>query len=104
MDSSDIRRALDRVDSDALEVEAETDCSSFSSSLNGCGAYANAITGGDEDSTEITVAFVFSNERRAKFGRNDIEDGIEDEDGVDLDLEDIETDGEIVTLKVIVYE
>ena len=100
---ADLRRALDVVDGGALSVNVETDCSSLASSLNGCRAYAGAITGGDEDSMELTGAAVFSSERRAESGMDDIEDEIEDDESLDADLEEIKVDGEIVTFRVTVY-
>ncbi len=100
---ADLRRALDKVDGGALSVNVETDCSGLASSLNGCRAYAGAITGGDEDSMEITGAAVFSSERRAESGMDDIEDEIEDDDSLDADLEEIRVDGEVVIFKLTVY-
>ena len=100
---ADLRRALDMVDGSALSVNADTDCSGLASSLNGCRGYAGAITGGDEDSMEITGAAVFSSERRAESGMDDIEDEIEDDESLDADLEEIRVDGEVVIFKLTVY-
>ena len=100
---ADLRRAWDKVDGGALRVEVETECSGLWSSLNGCRAYADAITGGDEDSMEVTGAAVFSSERRAESGMDDIEDEIEDDETLDADIEEIRVDGEVVIFKVTVY-
>ncbi len=102
-DEADLRRALDKVGDGALLVEAATDCSVLSDSLNGCRARAEAFTGGDQDSVEITGAAVFSSERRAESGMDDIEDVIEDDDSIDADLDEIRVDGEVVIFKVTVY-
>ena len=102
-DEADLRRAWDKVDGGALSINVETECSGLSSSLNGCRAYAGAITGGDEDYMEVMGAAVFSSERRAESGMDDIEDEIEDDDSLDADLEEIRVDGEAVIFKLTVY-
>ncbi len=102
---ADLRRALDKVDGGALNAAATSGCSGLiPSSLNGCRASAIGVTGGDEDSVEIAGSAVFSSERRAESGMDDIEDGIEDDDSIDADLEEISVDGEIVSFRVTIYK
>ena len=62
------------------------------------------VKGGDADTTEVTGVYVFGSERRAESGMDDLEDAIESQDDYDADLEAIETDGDLVTYKVIIHE
>ena len=100
---ADLRRAIDKIDGGALFVSAESNCSNLRTAPNGCRAISLAITGGTEDSTEVTGSAVFSSERRAESGIDDLEDDIEDDDSVDVDIEEIKVDGEIIIYKLTFY-
>lgn len=106
--SDELRQALDRVERNALAVRASTNCSrSYASDANGCRAIAIAVIGGDEDTTMYTNVAVFSSERRAETALDDIGESIEnaiDDGDVDMDLDEIQRNGEIVTFKTTVHE
>ena len=86
--------------SNAFGVAARIDASG----VNNCDAIGMAITDGNEDETEISAAFLFSSERRAESGMDDIEDSIEDDDNLDADIEEIKVDGKFITFKLTIYE
>lgn len=103
----DLKRALDKA-GDGLLIQGTTNCESggffFRTSLRGCAAAVVVVKGGDADTTEVTGVYVFGSERRAESGMDDLEDAIESQDDYDADLEAIETDGDLVTYKVIIHE
>ena len=102
-----LKRALDKA-GDGLVIRGTTNCESggffFRTSLRGCAAAVVVVKGGDADTTEVTGVYVFGNERRAESGMEDLEEAIESQDAYDADLEAIETDGDLVTYKVIIHE
>jgi len=103
-----LAQALDNV-GNAMAVVAATECESlsfsfFSFSLRGCEAGAEAVTGGDLDTTLVSGAYVFGSERRTESGLDDIEDGIEDQDRLDVDLTKIESSGLTVSYEAVIYE
>ena len=106
---SDMKRAMDAADS-GLISNAKEDCDfiflvgSLGNALNGCDAYAMTVTGGDDDESKITVAFVFSSERRAESGMEDIQDQIHGNSDIDADVDEIDVSGTVVTAKITVYE
>ena len=106
---SDIKRAMDAAGS-GLISNAKEDCNviflvgSLGNALNGCDAYAMTVTGGDDDESKITVAFVFSSERRAESGMEDIQDQIHGNNDIDADVDEIDVSGTVVTAKITVYE
>ena len=104
-DESVLKQALDNA-GDPLAFNSNTSCSSefFSSSLRGCEAGLEAITGGDLDTTVLSGAYVFSSDRRSESGAADIEDSIEDQDNYDVDLDDLEINGVMVTHQVTIFE
>ena len=75
-----------------------------SGALKNCESLGLSITGGNEDQAEISGAALFSSERRAESGMDDVEDLIEDDDDLDVDLHEIKVDGEFVIFKVTIYE
>ena len=70
--------------------------------MNECGAFV--LTGGDEDESKVSVGVVFSSDRRAESGMDDLEEYIEDSDFIDADVDDIGVNGEIVTLNLTMCE
>ena len=91
---------------DYLALVSNTSCLSefFGSSLRGCEASYEAVTGGDPDTTMLSGAFVFSSDRRSQSGADDLEDAIEDQDRYDVDLDDLQVKGLTVTHRVTIYE
>ena len=104
-DESVLKQALDSA-GDSLALNSNTGCSSefFSNSLRGCEAGLEFITGGDLDTTKLSGVYVFSSDRRAESGVEDLEDAIEDQDYYDVDLDEIQFSGLKVTHKVTIYE
>ncbi len=82
--------------SERLEVSLRT--------LRNCESLGVSIVGGSESEIELNGAVIFSSERRAAAGMDDIEDLIEDDDDVDVDVDDIGVDGRYVTFKATVFE
>ena len=106
--TAELRQALDRAQNGALAVAAADNCSgTYAANANGCRAAATAITGGNEDTTTYTSAAVFSSERRAETALDDIEEAIEDDidnEIVDMDINEIQRSGEIVTFRTTRHE
>ena len=106
--TTELRQALDRAQSGALAVAAAANCSgTYAANANGCRAAAIAITGGNEDTTIYANAAVFSSERRAETALDDIEEAIEDDidnEIADLDINEIQRNGEIVTFRTTRHE
>ena len=63
-----------------------------------------AVTGGSEGEADVSGAVLFSSERRAESGMDDIEDAIEDNNNIDADIEELKVDGEFVTFNLTIYE
>ncbi len=106
--TTELRQALDRAQNGALAVAAAANCSgTYAANANGCRAAAIAITGGNEDTTLYANAAVFSSERRAETALDDIEEAIEDDidnEIVDMDINEIQRNGEIVTFRTTRHE
>ena len=106
--TTELRQALDRAQNGALAVVAAANCSgTYAANANGCRAAAIAITGGNEDTTAYANAAVFSSERRAETALDDIEEAIEDDidnEIVDMDINEIQRSGEIVTFRTTRHE
>lgn len=106
--TTELRQALDRAQGGALAIIAAANCSlTYARNANGCRADAIAVTGGNEDTTTFTAAAVFSSERRAETALDDIEEAIEDDidnEIADLDINEIQRNGEIVTFKTTRHE
>ena len=107
-----LRRVLDAA-GDGLFGYSATDCSGsdvFSDIghstglLDKCDGVAFVLTGGDEDESKVSIGVVFSSERRAESGMDDLEEYLEDSDAVDADVDDIRVEGEIVTVNLTMYE
>ncbi len=106
-----LRRALDTV-GDGLAVVASNDCSHIgrTSSVKGidllpsCDIAAISVKGGNEDESQATIAVVFTSERRAESGAEDLEEIIEYGSELDADVEDSRVNGDIVTMKLTIYE
>ncbi len=108
-DDADLKRVLDTVDSGFVSLASEgcdTDVGLGYSgdSLESCGALSAAITGGDADETKLTMVAVFSSERRANSGMDDLENLIEDSNFIDADVDEIGVNGNVVTARITVYE
>ena len=85
-----------------------SDCTNFFriylGALKNCEAFGLAITGGTEEEVEMSLSVMFSSERRAETGRDDLEDSIEDDNDIDADINEITVDGQFVTSKLTIYE
>ena len=103
-DSSDFKRLVDKLEVNALLSVVVSDCSGLEGPTpDGCQGVAMNVTGGDEETTYTTTHVLFSSERRAESGMDDVEDGFEDSDS-DIDVDEITTDGDIVTIRTTSYE
>lgn len=72
--------------------------------VNNCETFGLAVTGGSEGEADVSGAVLFSSERRAESGMDDIEDAIEDNNNIDADIEELKVDGEFVTFNLTIYE
>ena len=104
-DTSALNAGLYRA-GEGLAVTGRTNCGNmaFSAPLRNCEAAIEIIKGGDPDTTELSAVYVFSSERRAESGLEDLEEAIEDQDRYDADIEKIEAEGELVTYDVTIHE
>ena len=100
-----LKRVLDKA-GDGLVVRALTRCNAaaiFPDSSSSCIAVAESVTGGDAEKTEMSVVYLFRSERSAESVRNDlVDDGYSGP--LDVDLTDINADGEFVTYRATIYE
>lgn len=101
-DGRELKRALDKAGK-GMFTYGFTDCDIPSvNSLRGCKAAVWVIKGGDIDATQWGYVYVFTSERRAESGMDDIEESIlESEEDIDIDL--IEIDGDLVTIDVTIH-
>lgn len=101
-DGRELKRALDKA-GEGMFTYGFTDCDIPSvDSLIGCKAAVWVIKGGDIDATQWGYVYVFTSERRAESGMDDIEESIlESEEDIDIDL--IEIDGDLVTIDVTIH-
>ena len=99
-----LKRALDKTGG-GLVARASTNCRDaavFPFSSSACKAVAESVKGGDAGKTEIVGVYLFSSERRAQSGLDDIEDLLH-ESSDDADFEEIKADGEFVTYRATIY-
>ena len=99
-----LKRALDKTGG-GLVARASANCQDaavFRFSSSACKAVAESVKGGDAGKTEIVGVYLFSSERRAQSGLDDIEDLLH-EASMDADFEEIKADGEFVTYRATIY-
>ena len=99
-----LKRALDKTGG-GLVARASANCQNaaiFPFSSSACKAVAESVKGGDAGKTEIVGVYLFSSERRAQSGLDDIEDLLH-ESSYDADFEEIKADGEFVTYRATIY-
>ena len=99
-----LKRALDKTGG-GLVARASANCQDaavFPFSSSACKAVAESVKGGDAGKTEIVGVYLFSSERRAQSGLDDIEDLLH-ESSDDADFEEIKADGEFVTYRATIY-
>ena len=103
--TGELRAGLNRA-GEGLSLVGSTSCSSlvFRASLRSCEAVVEVIKGGDPDATDMAAVYVFSSERRAASGMEDLQEAIEDQEVYDADIENIETEGEFVSYEVTIHE
>lgn len=106
----ELKQALDKA-GEGLLTWGFTDCDflpdirprfALGESLSGCRAAVWTVKGGDPNATEMDLVFVFSSERRAESGMDDIEEAILDSDA-DIDIDLIEADGEFVNIVLTLH-
>ena len=104
-DTGELRAGLNRA-GEGLSLTASTSCSRsvFRASLSSCEAVVEVIKGGDPDTTNMASVYVFSSERRAASGMEDLEETIEEQEVYDTDIEEIEVEGEFVSYEVTIHE
>ena len=78
--------------------------SGWAAETSGCEAAALTVTGGDEDTTLVTMAVLFRSERRAENGLEDLEDRMEDSDELDIDVEEARVSGDLAVIELVVHE
>ena len=78
--------------------------SGWAAETSGCESAALTVTGGDEDTTLLTMAVLFTSERRAESGLEDLEDRMEDSEELDIDVEDARVRGEMAVMELIVHK
>ena len=98
-----LKRALDKTGG-GLVARASVNCENavFPFSSSACKAVAETVKGGDSGKTEIVGVYLFSSERRAQSGLDDIEDLLH-ESSMDADFEEIKANGEFVTYRATIY-
>jgi hypothetical protein len=104
-DTDELGAALYRA-GEGLVLLGSTSCgvSLFGDGLRSCDAFVEVIEGGDPDMTEVSGVFVFSSERRAESGMDDLQDVIEGHRTYDADIENVEAEGEFVSYEVVIHE
>lgn len=99
---SALGRAL-RMAGEGWMVEGREGCQA--SGVRGCLATGVAYHRGNEDyRVEVTLAYLFRNERTAESEMDDLEDAIDDNLSRDYDIEEVRVDGEFVFVTVSVDE
>lgn len=101
-DGWELKRALDKAGK-GMFTYGVTDCDIPSvDALRGCKAAVWVIKGGDIDATQWGYVYVFTSERRAESGMDDIEESfLESEQDIDIDL--IEIDGNLVIVETTIH-
>jgi hypothetical protein len=104
-ESSSLKTGLTKA-GEGLTLSGSTNCTTtvFSAQLRSCDVVVQVIKGGDPDTTELSAVYVFSSERRAESGMEDLEEFIEDQERYDADIEKIEAEGEFVSYEVTIHE
>ena len=106
-DTSGLKLLMDKT-KQALIFQGGANCSDsafFRVGLRRCEAIMETVDGGGVYESEISGAYRFRDVRSAEGGLADIEDYIYGgSSGHDADIEQIETDGELVTYKVTIHE
>ena len=77
---------------------------SFPSLLSGCDASASTITGGDDETSQAMQAVVFSSQRRAEAGLEDLRRYLEKSNDLDIDVEDADIKDGLLVMKLTVHE
>ena len=78
--------------------------SGWAAETSGCEAAALTVTGGDEDTTLVTMTVLFRSERRAESGLEDLEERMEDSDELDIDVEHARVRGELAVMELVIHE
>ena len=101
-DGWELKRALDKAGK-GMFTYGVTDCDiPLVDALRGCKAAVWVIKGGDIDATQWGYVYVFTSERRAESGMDDIEESfLESEQDIDIDL--IEIDGNLVIVETTIH-
>ncbi len=104
-ETGEFKAGLDRA-GEGLSLVGSTDCDNahFRASLSSCEAVVEVIKSGDSDTTDMAAVYVFSSERRAESGMEDLQEAIEDQEEYDADIEEIEAEGEFVSYEVTIHE
>ena len=76
----------------------------YPSLLSGCEASASTITGGDEETSRVVQAVVFSSQRRAEAGLEDLKGYLGGSGDLDVDVEDADIKDGLLVMKLTVYE
>ena len=106
---SNLRRALEAAGEGIIGI-ADSDCNLSVKdvlkikSLPGCEAAGVTIAGGDEATSQVTIAAVFRSERRAETGMEDLKEAIEGSKEVDADVEDTQLKGDLIVMKLTIHE
>ena len=104
-DSSALKAGIEKA-GEGLSITGSEGCgsASFTAQVRSCDVIVQVIKGGDPDTTELSTVYVFSSERRAESGMEDLEEALENQDVFDADIERIEAEGELVTLELTIHE
>ena len=104
-DAGELKAGLGKA-GEGLSLVGSTSCANtlFQTSPRSCEAVVEVIKSGDSDTTDMAAVYVFSSERRAESGMEDIQEAIEDQDEYDADIEKIEAEGEFVSYEVTIHE
>ena len=104
-DAGELKAGLGKA-GEGLSLVGSTSCANtlFRTSPRSCEAVVEVIKSGDSDTTDMAAVYVFSSERRAESGMEDIQEAIEDQDEYDADIEKIEAEGEFVSYEVTIHE
>ena len=104
-DAGELKAGLGKA-GEGLSLVGSTSCANtlFRTSPRSCEAVVEVIKSGDSDTTDMAAVYVFSSERRAESGMEDLQEAIEDQDEYDADIEKIEAEGEFVSYEVTIHE
>ena len=104
-DTGELKAGLGKA-GEGLSLVGSTSCANtlFRTSPRSCEAVVEVIKSGDSDTTDMAAVYVFSSERRAESGMEDLQEAIEDQEVYDADIEKIEAEGEFVSYEVTIHE